>query len=226
MFQIIRDIAVIIASFAAILGISAWKREFKGKRDMELAEDVLCLFYRAYRAIEAIRFPIYDLALGRSREPEKDETPEQKEARDRAYMVFRKIKEHADIFDELHTLRFRFMVRVGQDKAKPFDDLKRIVDEIWISAQWLAELWAVQLQRRKLEETTDKQINEHQQAIWYSGKQDSIKSRLEKTVQDVEAICRPIIEGRSSCFSIIFDKTRKYLASGWRCLKRERRSRG
>jgi len=78
MLQIIRDVAVMAASLVAIWGINAWRREFKGKRDMQLAEDVLCLLYQAEHAIEAIRFPIYDLAQGRSREPEKNETPEQK----------------------------------------------------------------------------------------------------------------------------------------------------
>ena len=226
MFQIIRDIAVIIASFAAILGISAWKREFKGKRDMELAEDVLCLFYRAERAIVVIRFRIYDLALGRSREPEKDETPEQKEARDRAYVVFRKIKDHADIFDELHTLRFRFMARFGKDKAKPFDELRSIVEEIWVSAQELAELWERQFEEKKLSDEDQKLMKEFQGVIRYSGGKDQVMPRVHNIMQDVEKICRPIIEVKSSCFSLVFDKTREYLASGWRWLKRERRSKG
>lgn len=43
--QVIRDVAVLMASIVTILGISAWKRELKGKRDMEFAEDILCLFY-------------------------------------------------------------------------------------------------------------------------------------------------------------------------------------
>ncbi len=193
MLQIIRDIAVTAASLVAILGINAWKREFKGKRDMQLAEDVLCLFYRAERAIEAIRFPIYDLAQGRSREPQEGETPEQKQARDQAYVVFKKIKDHGDIFDQLYALRFRFMVRFGKDKAKPFDDLKGIVSEIWVAAQQLAELWTIRLQRRELSEDTRKEIKEHERVIWYSGDKDKIRSRLSNILKEIEGICKPII---------------------------------
>lgn len=222
MLQIIRDVAVTAASLVAIWGINAWKREFKGKRDMQLAEDVLCLFYRAERAIEAIRFPIYDLAQGRSREPIKNETPEQKEARDRAYVVFKKIKDHGDTFDQLYALRFRFMARFGKDKAKPFDDLRGIVSEIWVAAQELAELWERQFQGRNLSDEDQKLIKEFQGVIWYSGRRDKIMPQMHKIVQSVEEICRPIIEIKSSCLSLVFDKTREYLTSGWRWLKRKK----
>jgi len=191
--QVMSHIAVIAASVVAIWGINAWRREFKGKRDIELAEDVLCLFYRAERAIEAIRFPIYNLREGQNREPEPNETPEQKQARDRAYVVFKKIMEHSDIFDELYKLRFRFMARFGKDKVKPFDEVKRIVDEIWVSTKRLAELWTVKMSKSELSEETQKRINEHEAVIWSGWGEDTIKTRLEKTVQDVEEICRPII---------------------------------
>ena len=51
--EIVNTIAIIAASVVAIYGINAWRKEFQGKRNIELAEEVLCLFYRAERAIEA-----------------------------------------------------------------------------------------------------------------------------------------------------------------------------
>jgi hypothetical protein len=192
--QIISSIAITVASLVAIWGINAWKREFRGKRDMELAEDVLCLFYRAERAIEAIRYPIYDLAQGQSREPEKNETPEQKQARDRAYVVFKKIMEHGDIFDELHKFRFRFMARFGKDKAKQFDDLKRIVDEIWVSAKELARLW----ERQSPSDEKQRRIKELEGVIWQGWGTDPIKPRVDQIISDIEKVCRPIIEGKGS----------------------------
>ena len=193
--QIIRDLAVIIASIVTILGISAWKREFKGKRDMELAEDVLCLFYRAEHVIEAIRFPLYDLAEGQSRQHERDETPKQKQARDRAYVVFKKIMEHRDIFDELYKVRFRFMARFGKANAKPFDEMKRIVDTIWVSARRLAELWAKDPPISGRSQATQNQIDKHQAVIWQGWGEDKIETQLRQIVKSIEEICRPIIEG-------------------------------
>jgi len=198
--QITRDIAVIVASGSAVYSLGTWRREFRGKRDIELAESVLELFYKAERAIEAIRFPIYDLRIGQEREPGKNETAEQKEARDHAWVVFKKIKDHADIFDQLYAMRFRFMARFGKEKAKPFDELKRIVDEIWVSAQQLAELWTIQRQR-KLSKATQAEMRERERVIWYSGSEDSITRRLKDNVRNVEAICRPIIDVRSAFFA-------------------------
>jgi len=198
--QIIRDLAVIIASIVTILGISAWKREFKGKKDMELAEDVLCLFYRAERAIEAIRFPLYDLAQGQSREPEKDETPEKKQARDRAYVVFKKIMENGDIFDDLYKMRFRFITRFGKEKARPFDEIKRIVNTIWVYTQQLAELWEKQFKGRKLSKHDQEFMNECQSVIWQGWGEDKIEPKLRDIVKSIEDTCRPIIEGSHPTF--------------------------
>jgi len=198
--QIISDIAVIAASFVVIWGINAWRREFKGKRRIELAEDTLTLFYKAERAIEAIRFPIYDLREGQNRKQEEQETPEQKQARDQASVTFKKIKENADIFDELYALRFRFMARFGKENAEPFDDIRGIVNQIWVYAQELARLWAKQFSNRTLSEEEEKIIREFQQVIWYSGKDDEITTKVKNIVKSVEGICRPIIDDRNSVF--------------------------
>jgi len=105
-------------------------------------------------------------------------------------------------------------------------ELRSIVNEIWVSAQELAELWERQFKKKKLSDEDQKLMKEFQGVIWYSGDKDQVMPRVHNIIQDVERICRPIIEVKSSCFSLVFDKTREYLASGWRWLKRERRSKG
>jgi hypothetical protein len=205
--ELTSHIAVIVASLVAILGVSAWRREFKGKRDMELAEDVLCLFYRAERAIEAIRFPIGYSFEGQVRPTEPNETPEQKEARDRAYGVIKRIQDHTEVFDQLYTLRFRFMARFGRDKAKPFDGMKHIISMISVSAQNLARLWADQIRRGgDLPQSTVEQIKKHEEVIWSMGEADQIESDVKRIAEEIEATCRPIIEGRPSWFARVFHK--------------------
>jgi hypothetical protein len=46
-----KNLSVIIGALALISGIRAWKREYIGKRKIELAEDTLMLFYQARDAI-------------------------------------------------------------------------------------------------------------------------------------------------------------------------------
>jgi hypothetical protein len=198
--ELISHISVIVASVVAILGVSAWKREFKGKRDIELAEYVLCLFYRAERAIEAIRYWL-SFGEGQTREPQQGETPEEKKARDSAWIVFKRIEDHSDIFDQLYTFRFRFMVRFGRDRAEPFDKMRRIVREISYSAGCLADLWAERLRRGdQTREGVEEEIKKHQAVIYagHGGKPDQIALRVKSLIEEIEGVCRPIIEGKKT----------------------------
>jgi MoxR-like ATPase len=118
---------------------------------------------------------MWDLREGQTREVQADETPERKEARDRANVVFKRTRDNSSTFDELHALRFRFMARFRRDKAKPFDDVKGIVDEIWIAAAELAQLWERELRKRAVSEDD---IKEFTRIIWWHGRKDETMSRL------------------------------------------------
>ena len=43
--DVITAVSVAIAALAFVVGVNAWRREFVGKRRIELAENVLALFY-------------------------------------------------------------------------------------------------------------------------------------------------------------------------------------
>ena len=53
--EFLKDISVIVASCTAIYGIGSWRREYRGKKMADLAEEALCLFYEARDAIQHIR---------------------------------------------------------------------------------------------------------------------------------------------------------------------------
>ena len=55
--EIIKQISILFGIGVAIYGIDAWRREHVGKRQLELAEDTLALFYEAADAIKHIRHP-------------------------------------------------------------------------------------------------------------------------------------------------------------------------
>ena len=54
MLDFISSVAVLIAALTFIAGVSAWRREFVGKRRIELAESVLAMFYEAEDVIKQI----------------------------------------------------------------------------------------------------------------------------------------------------------------------------
>lgn len=138
---IIENIGLIVISITAIYGINSWKREFRGKRKMELAEDVLTLFYEAQAAIHHMRNPLAGGSEGKSREREDLETEDQSLLRDRAFVLIERYLRYEKTFSRIQSLRFRFMATFGKDTIKPFDELNMIVSQIILAAKRLPGIW-------------------------------------------------------------------------------------
>ena len=140
----ISDIAVIIASIAATYGILSWRKErdeFTGKRNIELAEEVLTLFYEAADVISSIRSPFGFGGEGSTRKASENETAEEKEIYDRAYVVIERFERHQELFSKIHAMRYRFKARFGDEAIKPFDELHAVVNEVLFSSRKLRRHW-------------------------------------------------------------------------------------
>lgn len=202
--SLIRDLSVLLAAWTAIYGIDSWRREFRGKRDIELAEEVLALFYEARDAIASIRSPLGYEGEGNSRKAAPNETPEQKKARDRAFVVFERYGKYSELFSRLHASRYRFMARFGRDRARPFDEIRKALNAIFISAQMLSDLWArgSWFSSPEHEQRHEEQRQRHESVFWQIG-EDEVTSQVDVAVAEIEATCSAIIEGKSSLFGIL-----------------------
>ncbi|MBN2020826.1 MAG: hypothetical protein JW749_11455 [Sedimentisphaerales bacterium] len=195
--EIINTVAIIAASGVAIYGINAWKKEFSGKRRIELAEDVLALFYEARDAINSIRSPLVFQGEGSTRKSQDDEAAHEKQARDKAYVFYERFDKRKEVFSKLHSKRYQFMARFGAEKTKPFDDLWQIFIDIKCEADQLAEIWSeLPYCDEEDKKTLKEQKKEQTNILWYCGRSDPIVPRLEKIILDIEAICKPIIMGK------------------------------
>jgi hypothetical protein len=96
--DIAQSLSVIVASAVAIYGIDAWRRQFVGRRRIELAEETLALFYQARDIIRAIRSPFGWSGEGQTRKRAPNERPEDKEALDRAYVLIERYNKNIEIF--------------------------------------------------------------------------------------------------------------------------------
>ena len=114
----------------------------RGRKQYELAEEVLALFYEARDKISAIRSPLGRKDETEGREEGPNETPEQKEAFDQAYVVFNRYQKHQETFNRLYALRYRFMALFKREKVAPFDELNKILTEIFIAANMLGHYWS------------------------------------------------------------------------------------
>lgn len=198
--QIIESFSVTFGVMVAIYGLSAWRGEHIGKRLIELAEDVLALFYQASDAIDEMRNPVAFDGEGGSRKPAPNERPEHTRSLDAAYVLIERYRRHSELFAKLYATRYRFMAQVGVEKAAPFDKLNKIVNELIISAHQMARMTTAQNdQNRTIEANNEYQstyIKIHN--IYYStgGKEDLIAQRVKSIIAEIESTCRSIIEGK------------------------------
>lgn len=203
--EALKQISVLIAAWVALYGIDSWRREHSGKRRLELAEDSLALFYEAADAIKHIRAPFSFFSETDTIERGERESEEQFQARKNASVVFVRYNGYQELFSKLHASRYRFMAQIGKDEAKPFDDLRSVVNEITGAARILARLW-VRDQFR-----TDEQWQQHRkqveryEAIFWEGleEDDPINPRVAAIVQEMEATCKSVIAGKGTLHALL-----------------------
>jgi hypothetical protein len=203
--ETLKEISLLIGIWVAIYGIDSWRREHTGRRRIELAEETLSLFYEAKDAIAHIRHPASyesetaDVKRGEN-ESEKDYN-----ARKNASIVFTRYNSHQDLFNKIHSMRYRFMAQIGKDESQPFNDLRKIVTEIFISARMLARIWAREYFRN--DESWEKHLKDMQkyESIFWEGtkEEDPINPKLNKVIEDIENACKKVIEGQGTLFSVL-----------------------
>jgi hypothetical protein len=211
--NVLQSVSIIFACIAVVLGIDAWRREFIGKRRIELAEDVLARFYEARDAIARIRNPFSTGGEGSGRQRHSHEREEESELLDRAYVVFARYEKEQELFNRLHSLRYQIMARFSVDASGPFDELRKILNDIFRASYMLGRhYWPRQGRVQMTEEQFQRHLKEmHQhEAIFWAGAvmEDPIVEKIDKVILDIEAVCRPVITERSIGFILIEPITR------------------
>ena len=205
LFETIKNLSILLGVWLAIYGIDSWRRELKGRREIELAEETLALFYEARDAIIHMRSIFSFNSETADIERDSNETDAQFDSRKNASIVYKRYAEHQEVFNRLYSIRYRFMAQIGVKEAEPFDDLQKLVHEIFIAARRLAQLWPRNHFR------TDEQYEKHlaqvekYEAIFWEGieNEDPINLRLEAIMQTIEKTCRNIVSGKGTLFGML-----------------------
>jgi len=209
----LKELSLLIGIWVAIYGVDSWRREHTGKRQIELAEETLALFYEARDAIANIRHPVSWGSEGSNIERGKNEPDKDYNARKKANIVFSRYNEHQELFNKIHSMRYRFMAQIGKDESIPFDELRTIVNKIFASARMLAILWA--RDHFRTEEDRKKHWNDiqkHEAVFWDEmSKDDSINRKLEETINKIESTCNKVISGDGTLHSFFNFPLRKRL---------------
>lgn len=210
--ELAQSASVILASLFAIYGFDAWRREHVGKRRIELAEEVLALFYQARDVIESIRSSFGYGGEGETRKPGPSDKPEHKAALDQAFVLIERYNRHTELFSRIHALRYRFMAQFGTKASAPFDDLNRVVNELLLSAQRMAR-HAIKPDRQFRTEVAEEKhqgLMEICRVYYSGGEDDPIASRIHKIVGEIEHTCRAVIESKGTLFAMFNASFRKH----------------
>ena len=205
MASVIEAFSIIVAAISVIYGVNAWRREFTGKRRIELAESVLAMFYEAEDAIRALRSPASHSKEADTRERSENERQEEAQARDRAFIVFERYRLREDLFARLQAAKYQFMAAFGRDSAESFDEISAVRDRIIIAAEELGlRLWPRHFRQASTgaESEADRNRVEREEAIILGRNDgnDEIAERVRKAVHRIEEIAKHEITTRAGYF--------------------------
>lgn len=205
MMEFIKDLSVVIGLWVVFYNVAAWHIEHRGRKNIDLAEETLALFYEAKDALEWIRHPIGFSDESSSLVKGERESEEDFKARKRVNFVFVRYNQNKELFNKLHSLRYRFMAQIGKPQAKPFDELDRLLRKIIGSARMLAILWPENNfanedeKKRHLEE-----IKKHENVIYDTfSETDSIRLELNSLILNIESACQSIIIAKGTMYGFL-----------------------
>jgi len=122
----IGPLATIVAACTAIWGIRAWRREYTGKRRIDLAEDVLALVYEIQDVLASVRSPLGHSEEGQTCPEMPDAIDKEKAMLNTAYIPIERCNSRKELFARLRSLRYRFMALDDKDTGQPFEELNSI----------------------------------------------------------------------------------------------------
>jgi hypothetical protein len=176
-----------LGGWAALRGVNAWRTEALGRRKAELAEEVLAQFYRARDALIWARLPAEGAGAPAS-------SPGSAEAAAGGASAMgapiERLNQASQVFSELQASRYRFMAYFGEDAAQPFEDLRKVHNDVVDASARLIRA------RGKVASANGAADQEAWRSTigWGAHDQDRLADRLDRAVRAIERICRPLIE--------------------------------
>ena len=202
---IAQTVAIVSACWAIISGVGAWKREFIGKRKIELAEQVLAQFFEVRDAIAYIRNPFSSSDEGKTRNRSDSETEEESKILDRGYIAVERYASRANCFAQFNTMKYRFMASFGKDTEKLFADTNRALNSIFVSARELANHYWQRQGRAEMSgenyQTHLDEMHRHEKIFWdMNDDEDVIHVQLQSILSRLEAVTAPSFQEPMTLF--------------------------
>lgn len=195
--SIIISIAAIVASIMAVKGISVWRNEFLGKKKIELAEEIIILFYQCKDHIRMIRSPFSYTGEGKTRKTNSNETDDESKLFDKVYVVFERYNKVNSDFNKLFSLKYKYKVVLSEKDTKPFKDFQSIIQEIFSAANLLGRVyWEKQYTTKSKEEKErfNKDREKYERIFWEINENDEINQKINDAILIIEEKCSKFIK--------------------------------
>jgi hypothetical protein len=204
-------VAVISACFAIISGVSAWKREFIGKRQIELAEQTLANFFEVKDSIAFIRNPFASSDEGKSRAKNESETKEESELLNRGYIVVERYAVKEKVFLEFNMLKYKFMASFGADTEDIFISTNKILNSIFSSARILATHYWRRQGRVQMDDFEFQnhltEMHKHEGIFWDTlDENDEVRKQLDAIHQRIERVVAKCFEEEMTTYKLLTSK--------------------
>ena len=193
MHDLLTSLSIIVASGTAIWGIVQWRRQMIVERKMNLAEDVLSVFYEAKDVFGAARSPASFGSEGQSFFGKKRKEFSQETVRRASayYAPAERLYREKEFFSKLQSLKYRFSAVFGEQAREPFDTIIRTRAEVISASEMLAQS---EIDRVPGNPALDRDTNrQFEREIWSRGEDDDISRDIARAVDAIRDICEPVL---------------------------------
>lgn len=206
-----QTVSVASACWAIVSGVGAWKREFIGKRKIEIAEQVYAAFLETKDAISYIRNPFSFSGEGKNRERAESETAEESAILDRAYIFFERYEKKEKVVSEFMSFKYKFMASFGEESASIFNDLNGSIRLILSAANELGSYyWRMEKRSHLSPEDLSRHIEQMQRyeaRVWsLYDEDDEIEGKVRAAQIKLESLIKPVFEEPVTTYSILTKK--------------------
>lgn len=194
---VLEPLAVIIAAAVAAYSVNSWRREYVGRKKIELAGEILEDFYRARDVIVQARHNSSLGDEGSSRPHHEMETEDITRLLDAYYAPAERLLNESELFIRLDGLRYRAMVHFGKESGAPFDMIRIARNRVISAGTWLVRSYRdPRLVSERRRQRLDANIDRWEARIWGGmDDEDEIANDVDAAVEAMEALCRPLLSG-------------------------------
>ncbi|MFK0684902.1 hypothetical protein SD208_11335 [Ochrobactrum sp. BD67] len=189
--------ATLIAAASFVWGVVAWRTSYLGQKKIELAEQVYELFLTCADHISAIRSPFGYVGEGASRQRAANETDEETEIYNRAYVAIERIEQRRDDFNKLFSLMPRFEFYFGAKAAAPIKAVGDVLHEIRAASNMLRVHWLQQGRPFPNPEAFNRHLERmnRYEAVFWDGSEDDdpISPRISGAVTSIKSTCTSVL---------------------------------